>query len=498
VTLPELIGDTLSDALLRRQARLVELASDAIFVRDLDARILYWNAAAETLYGWSRAEALGQVAHDLLRTEFPRPLPEIEAAVIRDGRWAGELYHHHRDGGRVVVWSRWSLERDDAGQPLAILALNANVTEHHELEEKRALAERLRASLAELAGLNARYQALFEGVSDPIVITDEQGQFLDANPAALQLLGYPLERLRELNLASGALVGLGSEFAHREFDRLRREGHWHGELEVRRIDGTLVPIEASVAAVTVPGGRVYLGTWRDVSRRRELERLQQEFIAQVSHELKHPLTPMKGYAQLMQRRQTYNEQAITTILAQIDYLDRIINDLLEASRLGAGRLELRRAPVDLVALLRASAVAIQGATQRHTVRVEAPDQPLVGWWDLDRLRQVFQNLLSNAVKYSPRGGEIVVRVEDEGAAARVMIVDQGQGIAADALPRLFDRFYRGAAAARTRVGGLGLGLHISRALVEAHGGRIWAESEGPGHGTTFVVVLPRGMPEAMV
>jgi signal transduction histidine kinase len=121
--------------------------------------------------------------------------------------------------------------------------------------------------------------------------------------------------------------------------------------------------------------------------------------------------------------------------------------------------------------------------------VDAPEAPLEGNWDHDRLMQVLDNLLSNAVKYSPAGGEIVVRLDDRGDAAQVSVHDQGNGIAAETLPRLFDRFYR-TDNADTTARGLGLGLHISKLLVEAHGGRIWAESPGPGQGSTFTLVLP--------
>ena len=128
---------------LSRQASLLELASDGIFVRDLDGVITYWSAGAVALYGWTKAEAQGKLSHELLCTEFPVPRAAIEAAVIRDGAWRGELLHTRRDGTRLVVASRWALQRDDDGRPLAMLELNTDVTERQRLEAERARRARL-------------------------------------------------------------------------------------------------------------------------------------------------------------------------------------------------------------------------------------------------------------------------------------------------------------------------------------------------------------------
>jgi signal transduction histidine kinase len=192
---------------------------------------------------------------------------------------------------------------------------------------------------------------------------------------------------------------------------------------------------------------------------------------------------------LMERRGAFNERAVRSIVAQTGHLERLIGDLLDASRLEAGALELRPEPLDLVEPVRACAEEAQATWERHTIRVEAPDAPLEGTWDRDRVSQVIGNLLGNAVKYSPDGGEILVRVRDRGDEADVSIRDQGVGIDAGALARLFDRFYRAEDVAGS-IRGVGLGLYISKELVAAHGGRLWAESAGAGRGSTFHVTLP--------
>jgi signal transduction histidine kinase len=150
-------------------------------------------------------------------------------------------------------------------------------------------------------------------------------------------------------------------------------------------------------------------------------------------------------------------------------------------------LRLRRGPVDLVEIVHEALTRARTQGTEHTLHLEAPRVPIVGSWDRDRLGQVLDNLIGNAIKYSPAGGEIAIRVQAANADGLVRIEDHGIGIAADVLPRLFERFYQGQDPGVST--GLGLGLYIARMLVEAHGGRIWAESE-PGRGSTFVISLP--------
>jgi signal transduction histidine kinase len=240
---------------------------------------------------------------------------------------------------------------------------------------------------------------------------------------------------------------------------------------------------------------VTFAAWRDISERRAVERLQQEFIVMVTHDLKTPLTSIKGLAQLMLRRQEYIPASLATIVSQSNHLERLINDLLDVAWMEAGRLELQFAPVDLCELARLAVSEAQSITSRHTIRLVMNEQPIVHDWDGDRIRQVLQNLLSNAIKYSPRGGEIIVGVCDDPVArqACVSVRDQGLGIEPDLVPKLFSRFYR-AKASLTAGEGLGLGLYISRSLVMAHSGRITVDST-PGEGSVFTFSLPYDVPQ---
>jgi signal transduction histidine kinase len=217
---------------------------------------------------------------------------------------------------------------------------------------------------------------------------------------------------------------------------------------------------------------------------------QREFLGLVSHELKNPLAAIKGMTQLLRRRRRYDEAALDAILSETRRLERLLNDLVDTSQVDAGRLMLRPAEMDLAALVVAAAADAQVMTARHTVRAEVPKSPVLGLWDAQRLGQVLQNLLGNALKYAPDGTLIVARLEPRVRKGEVCVrvVDEGPGVPPDELPHLFDRFYRTPAAQASVIQGLGLGLYISRMLVEAHGGRIWVEPAGCG--TAFSFALP--------
>jgi PAS domain S-box-containing protein len=392
----------------------------------------------------------------------------IVLPLIRHGRPLGALSFGARDPQRFST--------DDVPFVLEFAERVAGAIENAQLFAASQAAE-------------LRYRSLFEHAADAILVADGKGNYLDANPAAIRLLGYSREELLALNVAD--IIPAGPAWAVAEYARYVAEGYWHGELTVFRKDGSTVPVEATATVAPLADRTVYLSVIRDITERRASERLQREFMTMVTHDLKSPLTSIKGFAQLMQRRGVYSQPAVDAIVAQTAQLERLINDMLDAARLEAGQTELRRARVDLVSLGRTVIDYSQALTQQHRLHLEAPDTPLFGQWDQDRLAQVLQNLLSNAIKYSP-GGRIVLAIarseESAGPEAVVSVSDEGIGIPAEALPRVFERFYRHESAERGQPG-LGLGLYISRSLIEAHGGRITVESE-PGRGTTFRFTLP--------
>ena len=222
---------------------------------------------------------------------------------------------------------------------------------------------------------------------------------------------------------------------------------------------------------------------------RRVEVARQQLMATIMHDLRTPITAIKGFAQLMIRRDRSDSSMAQSILDASNRLQRMTDDLLEMGHLETGHLQLKQEPMDLVEMARSAVDSSTHLAPDHPIHLEAADTPIEGIWDQERLTRVLQNLLTNAVKYSPPNTEIHVRVERVQSSARVTVRDSGLGIPAHALTEIFDQFYRVREHA-SGAEGLGLGLFIAKSLVEAHGGRIWAESEGVGKGSTFVITLP--------
>ena len=313
---------------------------------------------------------------------------------------------------------------------------------------------------------------LFERVRDAVLVTERgTSRVVRANPSAQALFGdVDGKSLSEL-LPAG-----------------------EGEGAARGRDGKEIVVEAQLFDLD-DGHR--LAIVRDVTAQRTLERERGSFVAAVSHDLKSPLAAISGQAQLLQRKieQLELPDGATMVrrLARIDEttyrMSRLIDDLLDVSRLQMGRaLELNRQPTDLVELARGAIQQLQPTTNRHRLVLATELTVLPGFWDPQRIGRVADNLLLNAIKYSPDGGEVTVTVTRDGAWAVMSVRDQGVGVPAADLPRIFERFHRGANVTR-KISGSGIGLAGSKQIVEQHGGSIEAESR-EGGGSTFTVRLP--------
>ncbi len=338
---------------------------------------------------------------------------------------------------------------------------------------------------------DAELSAIVASSDDAIISKALDGTITSWNHAAERLYGYTAQEIigqpigtivpedRREELADiMARLRRGERIAHHETVRLHK-------------DGARIDVSLSISPIFDHAERIIGAAKiaRDIRERRDLERQNQEFVEMVAHDLGSPLTVIKGYAQLLQRRQTSDEPMAAKIVGEAERMGRLVGDMLEMTRLEAGRLELRRAPIDLVAIARHCTDQAALVAGERCIRLEAPDHPVVGGWDGDRVQQVLTNLLDNALKYAP-GGEVVVRVETREAEASVAVSDQGPGLTAEQRHHVFGRFTRLAeTVAPTK--GAGLGLFISQRLVAAHGGRLWADSI-PGHGATFTFTLPLG------
>jgi PAS domain S-box-containing protein len=473
-------------------AAIVESSDDAIIGKTLEGTITSWNRGAERLYGYSAAEAVGQPISLIIPPERPSELPAIMEQLRRGERIDHyETIRVHKDGTRLDVSVSISPIRDDADRIVGAASIGRAITERkHAERERRALEQQARQELAARRESEARFQAVWEATSEALALSDPEGIVLAVNPAYCALYGRAPEEVVGHDFAvifpdaerAGAMEQYRAVFADPTPPRSY-------EARVQRPDGTERVVEARADFLVQDGERVaMISAVRDVTERKRLDQAQQDFVAMAGHDLGSPLTVLRARAQLLQRRQRYDEESIAAILEQTARMDRLIGDLRELAKVEGGGLSIQSEDVDLVALAQEAVERARTLTTGRAVGVAVPETPVMVAGDRDRLGQVLDNLLGNAVKYSPHGSEVLVTVEAVGREACLRVADQGPGIPIDALPRLFERFYRGQHAAEEA--GLGLGLYISRMLVEAHGGRIWAAST-PGAGSTFSIALPR-------
>jgi len=350
----------------------------------------------------------------------------------------------------------------------------------------------------ELGIARVRLQSILENAPDAILYVETGSDRLVANPRAVQLFGVGVEQspgtsqfMRQFRTQSGEGLGDAEWPSQRA---LHGEVVSDEELLVERPDGERVPVLVSAAPVCGPGDRVIgvVIVAQDISTIRELERQREEWISVIAHDLRQPITMIVGYAGILERQTTPYpslQRAVERVLLGARQMNRMIADLLDVSRLEASRLSLLKERVELPSLVRAEVEHTVQVTAGHPVQVEIQGEipPLSA--DPDRLRQILTNLLSNAAKYSYPGCPIGVRLECRDDSAELTVINRGPGIAPDEMAHLFTRFYRTSEARLGKIGGIGLGLYITKGLVEAHGGRIWVESV-PGQTTAFHVLLP--------
>jgi len=348
---------------------------------------------------------------------------------------------------------------------------------------------------------NQHLDAVLESSADGILLLDPRHHILRFNPACVRLTGHspdqavgrPQEEvLRWLRREPGPTL----EEAEADGWPLSPQATLYLEGDLLRRQGGVVSVGITYAPIVSPEGRLVsiVANLRDITRFREAEELKSTFISIVSHELRTPVALIKGYVGTLRRDDaTWDPDVVRDSLAVIedeaDRLARLIDDLLDASRLQAGALALDMADVLLGLLLErlVTRFRTQAAARRFSLTL-SPDLPMVRG-DEQRLTQVIDNLLSNAVKYSPDASEIHVRAEAGPSEVVVCVSDEGRGIEPSDAPHVFDRFYRAAAVARSTQGA-GLGLFLARAIVEAHGGRIWVDPRAQ-LGATLCFSLPR-------
>jgi signal transduction histidine kinase/CHASE3 domain sensor protein len=340
-----------------------------------------------------------------------------------------------------------------------------------------ALEAALRLEEAERAAGEAR--AVFYAIADGVLLTDPFGRVTAMNRALEALTGWTEDEARGRPYAEVLPI---------------TEDQVGGPADLVSRYGRKVPVAVSSAPIFDPRGRVVGGVdvIRDVSREREIDEVKSALISTVSHELRTPLTLIHGFAELLVLRDMPVERqrsSAVEILEASRRLARLIDDLLSVSRMESGRLVLDPRPLELATVVERTLSPFRAMAAKHTLRAKLPGNLPVIWGDPDKVEQILTNLVGNAIKYSPGGGEVLVTVEHDGDSVQVGVRDQGIGMSPRDMGQLFEKFYRVDRDEVRRAGGTGLGLYITKRLVEMHGGRLWAES-WPGVGSVFTFTLP--------
>jgi PAS domain S-box-containing protein len=473
------------EALRASEARyraLVESSPDGIGIHQ-DGRIVFINPAGARLLGAQNPDELvGKPIEDIIHPDYREVVRERIQRGLATGQPAPPLMEKFiRLDGTVIDVEVTAVPIMWEGRP-AMQVVFRDITERKRMEE-------------ELKASEERYRDLFENANDGIYILDRAGRIVSFNRKAEEITGYTVEEVRGQSYTLFLPPGPERKKARRAFLKNMRGQPDKTELTIIRKDGREVILELSTRPIWQGGQIVGIqGIGRDITERKELERLKSDFISTVSHELRTPLTSIKGYVDLVLAGDvgplTPEQKEFLTIVSQnTTRLTELINDLLEIERLESGRIEFEFAELDLAEVLENVARSLHvNAEQKGLEFLTEIPSGLKVRGDRERLAQVFLNLLSNAIKYTP-AGTVELRAHQEDDAVVVEVRDTGIGLSESDLQKLFQKFFRSDNPYVRKVGGTGLGLSIAKAIVERHGGTITVTSQ-LGQGSTFTVRLP--------
>ena len=481
----------------RLLAAIVESSDDAIISKSLDGTIRTWNAGAERLFGHPAEAAVGRHISLVIPPDRIAEEDQIVASLK-----AGKRVEHFEtermrsDGRRIWVSLTISPLKDNEGNVVGASKIARDITRQRETEAERE-----------------KFVTLIENSMDFIGICDVDGVPIYVNRAGLAMVGLDdIAQARRTPVADfffpedRALIVdtfLPSVFAagHGEVDvRFRHfrtgEAIWMSYKVLRLNDAKGQAVAFATVSQNVTERRRLEDDLRKLAADlSEMDRRKDEFLATLSHELRNPLAPMRNMLEVIKRSGDGGPslpRAVDTMERQLGQLVRLVDDLLDLSRITHNRIDLRRAPIELAAVIRQAVAASKPMADEagHDIRVSVPASPILLHADAVRLTQVFGNLINNACKYTPRGGTITVTADRDGDDAVVRVRDTGIGIPRDKLLSVFDMFTQIDQSLERSQGGLGIGLTLVKRLVEMHGGSVEATSGGEGRGSEFVVRLP--------
>lgn len=488
-----------AEAVRARLVATLEATPDLVGVATTDGWLVYLNRAGRRLAGLADDADLSVISLDDLwpDAEQARMAAEALPSAVRDGVWEGEAVLHGA-GGELIPVSQVLVAHPSTrpGEPPYFVSVMMRDLRERVRGEARLRASEARFRAAIDAGLDAFYvlEAVRAGADDAPggrgAIVDFT--IVDANAQAAALVGMPREDLIGHSLCELFPLARAAGYFDRYVEVVRSGEAWDGEFE---------PTDPRVAAEwvwmqAVPFGDGVALTTRDVTERRRAEQFRDQLIATASHELRSPLTAIKGALDLLARgsagRSEREARLVEMAHRNAERLVRMVNDLLDVERIESGAAPLDVQAVAAGPLLTSACEFTHLAADAAGVTVSAAADAagaLRVWADPGRVLQVLANLIGNAVKFSPAGTHVMLGAEAVGDEVRFAVRDAGRGIPAEKLEAIFERFGQVSPKDAKEKGGAGLGLAISRALVEQHGGRIWAES-APGAGSVFYFTLP--------
>ena len=477
-----------------RYREVVENSLGFLFTCSMEGRITSLNAfTAETL-GYPASALVGRMIYELMEPTSAAQFQEGLRGLASGGEWQGSLPLRRSDGAyrRIALRSR---RTELPGERPFILVHGMDVTEQYEAEDALHLVTRQR-------------ELILQSVGDGIFGIDLDGRLTFINDAAVEMLGYEPDELAgaEIHQSLNRSNAEGTAYTratHPILQALRRSEPIRVRDEVFwRKDGSSLVVEYSANPIVDDGvisGMVI--AFQDVSERRRLDSMKDEFISTVSHELRTPLASLRASLGLissgsLDKRPEKQRQMMDLAIDNTDRLVRLVNDILDFEGMEQGRIRLKRKRLEAVDMLRRAAdIAHRAATEAQiSFKIEAPSSPAI-YADEERVLQVLNELVTNAIKFSPPDTTIRLAAQTAGTSVTGIeevcftVEDHGRGIAPEKLDRIFDRFQQGDASDARSLGGTGLGLALVRSIVEQHGGRMWAESV-VGKGSRFVFTLP--------
>ena len=486
---------------------MIDASADGMFAFDRDCRVIAWNRSMQRISGVSHNEALGKRVVEIF--------PFLGEAGSKDCFWAalegGETVSEHHAYGPSefgVFESHFYPLRDEKNAIIGGIAVVTDITARKHAEEAAHTAYR---------------QLSFHVESSPLAVVEWDSDFRVSrwSVSAERLFGWKADEVIGKHVNEWRFVFADDEDAVALVTNRQREGvevqgvqrnrnytrdgsvlfcEWYNSV-LHDDRGKLISVLSLVLDVTARQSAeeeraASLLRERDARRHaEEADRLKDEFLATLSHELRTPLTSILGWASMIRNGEVEGSnasRAIETIERNARSQARLIDDLLDVSRIITGNLRLDLHPLNLVPIVDAALDALRPTADVKGIKLQTrfvPGQCLVKG-DPNRLRQVIWNLLSNAIKFTQRGGSVSIDLNCVESTARLMVNDTGDGISPEFLPYVFDRFRQAEGSISRKQGGLGLGLAVARHLVELHGGTVTAESEGLGKGSTFSVDLP--------